>query len=159
MASTTPTPSGPPAPPPVTEIELTQFAEIVNNARTDDERSLTTPLVASSGDQGPDLAYRGSTMVFDKDHLAWWERATGRETMANLGADARVAVWVRNPVRDRRPLRFYGVGRVVESGPERDAVWDKVIQVEKDMDKEKKGVAVIVRVDRVRAGPNVIQRR
>ena len=154
MASTTP-----PAPQPVTAIDLTEFAEIVNNARTDDERSLTTPLVATAGTDYPDLAYRGSTMVFDRDHLAWWERTTGRETMANLEKNNRVAVWVRNPVRDRRPLRFYGEARVLESGPERDAVWEKVVQVEKDMDKEKKGVAVIVRVDRVRAGPTVIQRR
>ena len=149
----------PPGPPPVTGIDLTQFAEIVNNARTDDERALTTPLVATAGDHGPDLAYRGSTMVLDKDHLAWWERATGRETKANLGKDRRVAVWVRNPARDRRPLRFYGEARVVESEPERDAVWERVVQVEKDMDKDKNGVAVIVRIDRVRAGPNDIQRR
>jgi Pyridoxamine 5'-phosphate oxidase len=159
MSSTTPAQPGPPAAPPVTDIDLSEFADIVNNARTDDERALTTPLVATAGDEYPDLAYRGSTMVFDKDHLAWWERTTGRETMANLGKNKRVAVWVRNPVRDRRPLRFYGEARVVESGPERDAVWDKVVQVEKDMDKDKKGVAVIVRVDRVRAGPNEIQRR
>src|SRR5438552_12960300 len=91
-------PPGPPPPPPVTGIDLTEFAEIVNNARTDDERALTTPLVATSADTYPDLAYRGSTMVFDKDHLAWWERTTGRETMANLGKNNRVAVWVRNPV-------------------------------------------------------------
>jgi hypothetical protein len=152
-------PPGPPPPPPVTAIDLTQFAEIVNNARTDDERSLATPLVATAGDGTPDLAYRGSTMVLDKDHLAWWERTTGRETMANLGKNKRVAVWVRNPVRVRRPLRFYGEARVVESGPERDAVYDRVVQVEKDMDKERKGIAVIVRIDRVRAGPSDIQRR
>ena len=158
MASTSPAP-GPPAPPPVTGIDLTEFAEIVNNARTDDERALTTPLVATSGETYPDLAYRGSTMVFDKDHLAWWERTTGRETMANLGKNKRVTVWVRNPVRDRRPLRFYGEARVIESGPERDAVWERVVQVEKDLDKEKKGTAVMVRIDRVRAGPNEIQRR
>src|SRR5207244_5532904 len=85
----------PPGPPPVTGIDLTQFSEIVNNARTDDERSLTTPLVATAGDGTPDLAYRGSTMVLDRDNLAWWERTTGRETMANLGKNKRVAVWVR----------------------------------------------------------------
>lgn len=155
----TPTPPAASAPPPVTDIDLTQFAEIVDNARIDDERALTTPLVATAGDGYPDIAYRGSTLVLDKDHLAWWERLSTRETYANLGKNKRVAVWVRNPARDRRPLRFYGEARVVESGPERDAVWERVLQVEKDMDKEKKGIAVIVRVDRVRAGPNEIQRR
>src|SRR5205085_1669239 len=71
MASPTPAQPGPPAPPPVTDIDLSEFADIVNNARTDDERALTTPLVATLGAEYPDLAYRGSTMVFDKDHLAW----------------------------------------------------------------------------------------
>ena len=151
-------PPGPSAPPPVTAIELTQFAEIVNNARTDNEQALTTGLVATAGDGQPDLAYRGSLMVWDDEHLAWWERAK-RETFANLGTNTKVAIWVRNPVRDRRSLRFYGVARIVEGGPERDAVWERVIQTEKDQDKEQKGVAVIVRVDRVRAGPFDIQRR
>jgi hypothetical protein len=148
----------PPAPPPVTGIDLTEFADIVNNARTDHEQALTTPLVATAGDGQPDISYRGSTMVWDRDHLAWWERAK-RETLANLGTNKRVTIWVRNPTRDRRSLRFYGEARIVEDGPERDAVWERVVPIEKDMDKERRGVAVIVRVDRVRAGPNDIQRR
>jgi hypothetical protein len=155
--SSTP-PAGPPPPPPITDIDLLQFAEIVNNARTDHEQALTTPLVATANDGQPDLAYKGSTMVWDKDHLAWWERSK-RETYAALGTNAKVAIWVRNPVRDRRSLRFYGEARIVDAGPERDAVWARVIQTEKDQDKEQRGVAVIVRVDRVRAGPFDIQRR
>lgn len=149
----------PPAPPPVTEIDLEQFADVVNTARLDHEQALTTPLVATAGDGGqPDIAYRGSVMVWDRDHLAWWERSK-RETLTNLGSNKRVCVWVRNTTRDRRSLRFYGEARLVEDGPEREAVWDRVLQVEKDMDKERKGLAVLVRVDRVRAGPSDIQRR
>ena len=150
--------TSPPPPPPVTEIDLTQFAEVVDNARTDHDQALTTPLVATAGDGQPDIAYRGSVMVWDKDHLAWWERSK-RETFANLGTNKRVAIWVRNPGRERRSLRFYGEVRIVDGGPERDAVWQRVIPIERDMDKERNGVAVIVRIDRVRAGPNDIQRR
>jgi hypothetical protein len=156
MASTLP--QTPPPPPPITEIDLTQFAPILDNARTDEERGLTTGLVATARDGQPDLALKGSLMVWDKDHLAWWERAK-RETYAALASNPRVAVFVRNVVRDRRSLRFYGEARVVEDPTERDAVWDRTIQLEKDFDKDKQGVAVIVRVDRVRAGPFDIQRR
>jgi hypothetical protein len=46
MAST-PTP---PAPPPVTGIDLTEFATIVDTARIDDERAMTTGLVATAND-------------------------------------------------------------------------------------------------------------
>ena len=149
--------SAPPVPP-VTEIDLIPFSDIVGNARTDHELGLTTGLVATSNDRQPDLALKGSLMVWDKDHLAWWERSK-RETLAALGANPRVAIFVRNPTRDRRTLRFYGTARVVEDPELRERVWDRVQQVEKDMDKDKQGVAVIVRVDRVRAGPLDIQRR
>jgi hypothetical protein len=97
-------------------------------------------------------------MVWDKDHLAWWERAQ-RETLAALGVNPRVAVFVRNPTRDRRTLRFYGEARVVDDPDLRERVWDRTVQLEKDMDKDKRGVAVIVRIDRVRAGISEIQRR
>ena len=152
-------PATPAAPAPVTAIDLTEFAPIVDTARIDNDQALATPLVATAAADGyPDVAYRGSVMVWDKDHLAWWERSK-RETLANLGANKRVCVWVRNPARDRRALRFYGEARLVETGPEREAVWARVLQIEKDMDKEQKGFAVIVRIDRVRAGGNEIQRR
>jgi len=148
--------SAPPVPP-VTEIDLMPFADIVDNARTDHEQGLTTGLVATSNDGQPDLALKGSLMVWDKDHLAWWERSK-RETLAALGVNPRVAILVRNPSRDRRALRFYGTARVVDEPELRERVWGRVRQVEKDTDKDKQGVAVIVRVNRVRAGPFDIQR-
>jgi uncharacterized pyridoxamine 5'-phosphate oxidase family protein len=154
VASTTPSA----APPPVTEIDLTQFAPIVDTARVDDERAMATALVATAEGGQPDLALKGSLMVWDKDHLAWWERAK-RETYAALASNPKVAIFVRNPARDRRTLRFYGEARVIEDAPTRERVWERVIQVEKEADNDKAGVAVIVRVDRVRAGPNDIQRR
>jgi len=156
MASTPP--AGPPPPPPITDIDLDQFAEIVNTARIDEERGLTTGLVATATSGQPDLALKGSLMVWDTQHLAWWERSK-RETFAALASNSRVAIFVRNPTKDRRTLRFYGEARVVADGPEREAVWERVLPIEKDMDKERTGVAVIVRVDRVRAGPFDIQRR
>jgi hypothetical protein len=149
--------SAPPVPP-VTEIDLTPFAEIVDNARTDHEQALTTGLVATSNSGQPDLALKGSLMVWDKDHIAWWERAR-RETLEALGTNPVVAIFVRNPTRDRRTLRFYGTAEVVADPALREQVWGRVQQIEKDMDKDKQGVAVIVRIDRVRAGPNTIQQR
>jgi uncharacterized pyridoxamine 5'-phosphate oxidase family protein len=143
---------------PVTRIDLTPFADIVENARTDHEQGLTTGLVATSNDGQPDVALKGSLIVWDKDHIAWWERAK-RETLAALEVNPRVAIFVRNPTRDRRTLRFYGTAEVVEDLELRERVWDRVQQVEKDMDRDKQGVAVIVRVDRVRAGLADIQRR
>ena len=147
-----------PAPPPVTPIDLTEFEAIVDTARIDDERATTTGLVATSNDGQPDLALKGSLMVWDKDHLAWWERAR-RETLAGVLSNPKVAVFVRNPTRDRRALRFYGTASVVDDPLLREQIWERVLPIEKDTDKEKQGSAILVRVDRVRAGPNDIQRR
>ena len=144
--------------PPVTAIDLEQFAEIVDNARTDGDRGQSTGVVATSNDGQPDVALKGSLMVWDADHLAWWERGRA-ETEAGVRANPRVAVMVRNLTRDKRSIRFYGEARIVGDAALRERIWERVIQVEKDTDPEKNGVAVIVRVDRVRAGKFDIQRR
>jgi len=144
--------------PPVTAIDLLQFSEIVDNARTDGERGQNTGVVATANDGRPDVALKGSLMVWDADRLAWWERGRA-ETEAAVRANPQVAVMVRNSTRDRRTLRFYGEARIVEDPALRERVWERVVQVEKDTDPEKNGVAVLVRIDRVRAGKFDIQRR
>jgi len=144
--------------PPVTAIDLLQFSEIVDNARTDGERGQNTGVVATANDGRPDVALKGSLMVWDVDHLAWWERGRA-ETEAAVRANPQVAVMVRNSTRDRRTLRFHGEARIVDDPALRERIWERVVQVEKDTDPEKHGVAVLVRVDRVRAGKFDIQRR
>jgi len=143
--------------PPVTAIDLKQFAEIVDNARTDGDRGQSTGLVATSNDGQPDVALKGSLLVWDADHLAWWERGRA-ETEAGVRSNPLVAVLVRNVTRDKRTIRFYGEAQIVDDAM-RERIWERVIQVEKDTDPEKQGVAILVRVDRVRAGKFDIQRR
>ncbi len=144
--------------PPVTAIDLTVFADIVDNARTDGDRGQGTGVVATSNDGQPDVALKGSLMVWDAEHLAWWERGRA-ETEAAVRTNPRVAVMVRNVTRDRRTLRFYGEARIVDDAELRERIWGRVVQIEKDTDPDKQGVAILVRVDRVRAGKFDIQRR
>jgi len=140
--------------PPITPIDLLVFAEIIDNARTDNN----TGVVATIGRDGPDVALKGSLLVWDRDHVAWWER-TLRETYAAIQNDPRVCVLVRNPTRDRRTIRLYGTATIVDDLDLRERIWERVLQVEKDTDKAKKGAAVLVRVDRVRAGLDTVQQR
>jgi predicted pyridoxine 5'-phosphate oxidase superfamily flavin-nucleotide-binding protein len=144
--------------PPVTAIDLAQFSEIVDNARTDGDRGQSTGVVATSNDGQPDVALKGSLMVWDPEHLAWWERGRA-ETEAAVRANPRVAVMVRNLTRDKRTIRFYGEARIVDDAALRERIWKRTNQVEKDTDPEKNGVAVLVRVDRVRSGKFDVQRR
>ena len=46
-------------------------------------------LVATQGPNGPNISPKGSMVVFDDDHLAYWERSK-KQALENLGHDKRV---------------------------------------------------------------------
>jgi Pyridoxamine 5'-phosphate oxidase len=142
--------SAPPAPPPLT-LDLTVFSDIVDNAVANQSPML---IATSHGDQ-PDLAFKGSFMVWDQDHLAYWERGLN-ETLAGIKSNPHVAVLVR--AKGSPPVRFYGQARLVDDAEQREAIWQRVIPDEQARDPEKKGYAVLIRVDRVRRGPQSVTR-
>ena len=73
-------------------------------------------LLATQGRNGPNVSPKGSMLVFDDDHLAYWERSK-KQALENLGHDKRVCVIYanfkaqRDGVLDSGFLRFYGVRR------------------------------------------------
>jgi hypothetical protein len=79
-------------------------------------------LVATQGPNGPNISPKGSMVVFDDDHLAYWERSK-KQALENLGHDKRVCVIYanfkaqRDGVLDSGFLRFYGKAELHESGP------------------------------------------
>lgn len=100
------------------------------------------------------ISPRGSTMVYDERHLALWERGKG-STNAALQDGTKVTVFLRKPaLREAGILpkggvaRFYGIAQLHPSGPVYDRVWEKLVQPEKDRDPQKKGYAVLIRVER-----------
>ena len=100
------------------------------------------------------ISPRGSTMVYDDEHLALWERGKG-STNAMLKDGAKVTVYLRKPqLREAGVLpkggiaRFYGVAQVVKSGPAYEKVWERLVQPEKERDPDKKGFAVLIKVER-----------
>ena len=97
---------------------------------------------------------RGSTMVFDDENLAIWERGRGT-TNENLKDGTKVTVFFRkSQLRELGILpkggiaRFYGVAAIHKSGPVYEEIWHRLIQPEKDRDPEKKGYGVLIKVDR-----------
>src|SRR5262245_29562624 len=86
---------------------------------------------------------RGSTMVFDDDHLALWERGKG-STNATLRDGTKVTVFFRKPqLREAGILpkggiaRFYGTAAIHRSGAAYEEIWRRLIQPEKDRDPDK----------------------
>ena len=136
------------------DIDLSKWADEIYAAR---EKNMSAQLVSQDPDGYPDVSYKGSMMVFDKDHLAWWERSLG-ESLAQYEKNAKVAVTYRNN-ETRVWLRFYGVAEVHKDDAVRQQIMDRTVQVELDADPERKGFGVLMRVDRVRLARNSIQER
>ena len=135
-------------------INLDEMAEAVNSALAEGN----TCLVASASLAGmPDIAFKGSVMVFDQDHLAFWERSKG-QTLRNLDENPQACVLYRSPQRGVA-WRFYGAAELHRDGPTRDQIMARTVEVELNRDPERSGVAVLIRVDRVIAGRNVLQSR
>jgi hypothetical protein len=139
-----------PAPPPLT-LDLKQYADAVDQAFYNQ----AVCVIATSNGGDVDLALKGSFMVWDQDHLAYWERGLN-ETLAAIRGNPRVAVLVRP--KGASPMRFYGEATVIEDPTQREAVYQRVIPEEQARDPEKKGVGVLIRVDRIRQGAQSIKR-
>lgn len=150
MAEATASPA-PPTPPAPLTLDLNQYADAVNNAFYNQ----AVCVIATSNGGEADLALKGSFMVWDADNLAYWERGLN-ETLAAINANPRVAVLVRP--KGAPPLRFYGDASVVKDPDQRLAVYNRVIPEERGRDPEQKGVAVLIRVDRIRQGPQTVKR-
>ena len=126
-------------------IELTdEMAQHVNSARVNNKACL---LATASEDGWPSIGYRGSMMVFDGDHLAYWERSK-RDGLANIQKNPKVTVMYRDP-ETKIAWKFYGRTAVHEDDSIREEVWERVVDVEKKADPEKQGFAVLIEIDLV----------
>jgi len=104
------------------------------------------------GNDFAQITPRGSTQVYDDDHISIWERGRGT-TNALLSDGTNVTVFYFNlGARDVLPIggivRLYGTASVHKSGPVYEKVWERLIAPEREWDKEKKGWAVLVKIDR-----------
>jgi predicted pyridoxine 5'-phosphate oxidase superfamily flavin-nucleotide-binding protein len=137
-------------------IQITdKMRELVDNALAN---GCPCVLATASADGEPDIGYKGSMMVFDAEHLAYWER-TRRQHLKNVLENPKVVVLFRD-AKTRVNFRFHGVATVHEQGPLRDQVMARVVAPELEKDPERKGAAVIIRVDRItNLGGEVLQSR
>ena len=127
-----------------------EVAKCINSALADGTPCL---LGTVSAEGTPEISPKGSVLVHDARTLAYWERSH-RGALRNVGANADVVVYYRNSAHAENlpqgaALRFYGKARIVEDAAEREAIMNKVVQRELDADPGRKGVAVVIAVDRI----------
>lgn len=119
----------------------------------------------ASKDGRPQISPKGSVAVFDDETLSYWERSN-RSARAHIDENPNVVVYYRNAARAAEmpfrsaALRFHGRATVVESGAARERAWEIMDAAERERDPEKKGVAVLIKVDRVEelSGTAIMQR-
>ena len=136
-------------------IDLTPYAEAVDSALA--EGSFC---VLATGAEGgtPDIGFKGSMLVFDRDHLAYWERTRGQH-LANLRRNPGVAVLYFSHTRGTY-LRLYGRAELHEGDAVREQIMARVVEPELNYDPEREGIGVLIRVDRlVEAFGGVAQQR
>lgn len=126
-------------------IELTQeMADRINNALA----NRTPCILATVSPQGyPEVGPKGSVMVFDREHLAYWER-TRRGLSRNVEANPRVAVYYYD-LPARVHWRFSGTATVHKDGAIREQIMARTVKAELDRDPERKGYGVLVRVEKI----------
>ena len=110
-------------------------------------------LVATAGKDGPNISVKGSMVVYDDQHLAYWERSK-KKALENLASDRRVMVMYSNfkaqhdKVLDSGFLRFWGTAELYESGPVHDAIFAKLKKREQEHVGADTGIGVLVKIER-----------
>jgi hypothetical protein len=114
-------------------------------------------LLATAGRDGPNVTPKGSMLVFDDDHLAYWERSK-KKALDNLHQDKRVVVVYSNMPAQRSGeldsgiLRFYGTAALHESGPIYDAIFAKLSKREQEHEGADTGMGVLIKIERTSDG-------
>ena len=128
-------------------INMTGDMQVIDSSLAD---GCVCLLGTADANGSPQISPKGSMLVLDATHLAYWERSA-RSAAENVKANPRVMVYYRNTAKTERlpkgaVWRFYGTAEVLTGGPERDKVWARVIPAEQEKDPERKGAAVVIKV-------------
>ena len=134
-----------------------KIRDLIFNSREDGH----VCLLGTVGPDGPNISPKGSMMIFDDDHLAYWERSK-RSALKNLEHDARVVVVYCNQqaqadgVLESGILRFYGTAELHEDGEIYQAIFSKLSKREAEHEGADTGIGVLIRIERaedVRGNP------
>jgi hypothetical protein len=104
-----------------------EMRQLIDRNRAD---GLSCLLGAASADGRPQISIKGSVLVFDRETLAYWERAK-RSALDNIVQNPQVVIFYRNP-EQRVNRRFHGTATVYETGAIRANVMSRTVKDEID---------------------------
>lgn len=136
-------------PPPVlTELKLSDDMRSAVDSAFGASRPLAISYVDENG--APHLSYRGSTQAYSDTQLAIWVRNPEGRILESIAKNPAVALVYGNfDPNNRGFMIFRGRAHVDGSEAVRDHVYEHAHEFERNQDKERKGVAVLIDLDSV----------
>jgi general stress protein 26 len=136
------------APPTLTELKLSPEMKQAINAAFESGRAVSLSYV---DDQGvPHLSYRGSTQAYSDTQLAIWVRSPEGLLLPSVRKNPAVALIYGNfDPKQRGFMMFRGRARIDDNAEVRRRVYEAAHEFERDKDKDRKGVALIIDLNSV----------
>ena len=129
-----------------TPIKLTDdIREAVNGAL-----GAGNPVIVAYVDENgqPSLSFRGSAQAFSDDQLAIWVRNPEGGLQRALAKNPRLTLLYRS-AQPRMVFNFQGRGHFDSADGTRTKVYDNSPEPERNADRERKGLALVIDLDRV----------
>ncbi len=130
----------------LTDLKLTDEIKAAVNGAFEAGKPIVLAYVAEDGQ--PSLSFRGSTQAYSDDQLAVWVRNPDGGLIKSLAKNPRISLMYRD--RDTRTnLQFRGRGHLENAEDIRKKVYESSPEAEQRSDAERKGMPLIIDLDRV----------
>ena len=136
----------PAAPVPLSELRLTDEIKSAVNGALDNQ----TPMMIAYTDQADEihLSFRGTIQAYSDDQLAVWARDPEGGLPRHIAARPKVTLFYHDP-KTRTTYTFYGRARIADDPGPRTVVFENSHPREQQTDFRRRGVAIVVDLDRV----------
>ena len=136
------------APPVLTELKLSaEMKDAINKAF-----EVQKPIVVAYVDENnlPQISYRGSTQAYSDQQLAIWVRNPEGRLLESIEKNPAMSLMYGNfDPAGRAFMTLRGRAHVDSSEAVRGKVYDSAHPFERDKDKDRKGIAIIIDLDSV----------
>ena len=136
-------------PPPIlTELTLSDAMKNAVDSAFGTGKPLAIAYVDENG--APQLSYRGSTQAFSDTQLAIWVRNPGGRILESIAKNPAVALIYGNfDPNNRGFMIFRGRAHIDGSEAVRRQVYERAHEFERNQDKERKGLAMLIDLDSI----------
>jgi len=135
-------------PPVLTELKLSEEMKRAINTALESGRAIAIAYVDENN--APQLSFRGSTQAYSDTQLAIWVRnPQGRILSATKKNPAVALIYANHDPKERGFMSIRGRARVHESADTRRRVFEQAPAGERNLDKERKGVALVIDLDSI----------